>query len=103
MYAITKNEAILHFRNKAKADVPFEDFWNLRYENGIEEKELFGERLEKVYEGVENLEGDQKEIFIEKYYKGKKIKDISIERGLNENTVKSKLNYARKKIKVIMS
>ncbi len=47
---------------------------------------------------ISNLSEEQKEALILFYYKEMSVKDIAKEKGVSENTIKSRLNYARKKV-----
>ena len=69
-------------------------------ENLIPEDALDNEAKRKIIlEIISNLPDNQKECVMMFYYSEMSVKDIAVALGVSEGTVKSRLNYARQKIK----
>ena len=60
------------------------------------------ERKRIVREALEQLSGEEKEIFIRYYYLYETTVEIAARLGLNGNTVKSKLKRGRKKLQAFL-
>ena len=71
-------------------------------EMGVEEAFIQKEALQEIYNLVMKMKSPDKEIFMNYYAKELSIKEISTMFRLNENTVKTKLRRARKKVQNIL-
>ena len=68
-----------------------------------EEAYLRAERIRKVREGIMKLDGEQRELIIMRDMNGMSYAEIASTLGLNEGTVKSRLNRARSALKKILT
>ena len=68
-----------------------------------EEAYLRAERIQKVREGIMKLDGEQRQLIIMRDMNGMSYAEIATVLGLNEGTVKSRLNRARSALKKILT
>lgn len=102
LVGITKNLIKNYFgKNYKKFEINnIEDEENLIFENSdislnIERKEI----SEKILKILEKIGEEEKEIFLDFYFEGRKIKEISIKHNFSEAKIKTKLHRLRKKIR----
>ncbi len=101
--AIARNKAISWLR-KRREETPEGDELILWAPGGVEPEAeaIRGELRGMLLEAVQEMEEEERDIFIRYYYRYRKINEISDELGLNPSTVKTKLARGRKKLKRIL-
>jgi RNA polymerase sigma-70 factor (ECF subfamily) len=72
-------------------------------ESNPEEAYLRAERTQKVREGIMKLDYEQRQMIVMRDMNGMSYADIASALGLNEGTVKSRLNRARSALKKILT
>ena len=77
-----------------------EEISNLDYREIKEDSE---ERYNKLLELISQLPENQQELLHQKYFKNKKIKEISQETGLSEGNIRTSLSRAYSKLKDLIA
>lgn len=72
-------------------------------ESNPEEAYLRAERIQKVREGIMKLDDEQRQMIVMRDMNGMSYADIAKALGMNEGTVKSRLNRARSALKKILT
>lgn len=98
-------------RNKAKnklrqigRDLPLEDdLLELPGQDGPETALIRTEERVLVRRAVEEMPGQDREIFLRHYYHAQTVREISQEMALNESTIKTRLRRGRMKLKEILT
>ena len=72
-------------------------------ESNPEQAYLRDERIQKVREGIMKLDEEQRQMIVMRDMNGMSYADIASALGLNEGTVKSRLNRARSALKKILT
>lgn len=96
---ITKNLIKLKYR-QIKFDFNIDNYENKLITNlSIEENFEISESNNIVEKTLENMQKEDKDIFIMYYYNSKKIKEISKTLNISESKVKTKLHRIRKRLR----
>lgn len=98
---ITKNLYNKKIRNRKK-NMNLDDYQNILFEESTEVKVEKTERENMISMIVNNMEKEDKNIFLLYYYNSKTMKEIAKILNIKETKVKSRLFRIRKKIKKIM-
>ena len=99
---LKKKKAILFSDMKAEeedTDIDFEDDSASAWQVNPQEKMEYTETQRLVREILDSLSDEQRMVTLMYYFEQLSVKEIAETLGCSENTVKSRLNYARKKIK----
>ncbi len=99
LYGAVKNKCLNYLR-----DMKVRDKHNLLYLEAILNSDNKIDWIEpeigrKIKEAIDKLPERMKEIITQKYLQGKKINEISENLDISENTVKTQLNRAKRKLK----
>lgn len=107
MFMIAKNKTIRYLDKTKKEVLLSEDgqgIFELQYETDIDllPQELLDskENQRMILDILESLPKEQKEVIYLRYYNGLSVKQIAEKLNISDGTVKSRLNYGRKKIQV---
>ncbi|MBO7229090.1 MAG: sigma-70 family RNA polymerase sigma factor [Bacteroidales bacterium] len=90
----------IDYLRKHKKEVLEEEISNLDYREIKEDSE---ERYNKLLELISQLPENQQELLHQKYFKNKKIKEISQETGLSEGNIRTSLSRAYSKLKDLIA
>ena len=104
VWKIARNKYYLWARSKhiSLENMGCDDISELEIENGemtAEEIYILNEDLASLRRELAFISKEYREIIVPYYIEDKKLKDIALSLNLSEGTVKSKLFYARKKLK----
>lgn len=105
IYSIAKFRMIGYFR-KNKEVLQNDNFEQLDIEDtGLlaEEEMLITEKNEQLIENIGKLSDKHREVIELVYFRELSIKDISAMLGVSDNTIKTRMFYARKHLKAILS
>lgn len=97
--SIARNTAKNRLNGLGRSELPLNDEIIIINDNKVEEKVLHRELSNLLNESISKLNEPDKEIMIRYYFYYQKVKDISRELNINENTVKTKLYRSRIKLK----
>ena len=90
----------IDYLRKHKKEVSEEEILNLDYSEIKEDSE---ERYNKLLELISQLPENQQELLHQKYFKNKKIKEISQETGLSEGNIRTSLSRAYSKLRELIT
>lgn len=90
----------IDYLRKHKKEILEEEFLNLDYSEIKEDSE---ERYNKLLELISQLPKNQQELLHQKYFKNKKIKEISQETGMSEGNIRTSLSRAYSKLRDLIS
>jgi len=102
MYRIAHNHAMDHFRREQPiANTPAEDMADKQA--GPDERMSAENRRQSLVAAIENLPAEQKDTLMLKLEAGLDLQTIADVTGVNRETAKSRLRYAVKKMKQVMT
>jgi RNA polymerase sigma-70 factor (ECF subfamily) len=102
MYRIAHNHVMDHFRREQPvADTPAEDVAD--NQAGPDERISAQSRQKNLLAAIENLPAEQKDTLMLKLETGLDLQTIADVTGVNKETAKSRLRYAVKKLRQVMS
>ena len=90
----------IDYLRKHKKEVSEEEILNLDYSEIKEDSE---ERYNKLLELISQLPENQQQLLHQKYFKNKKIKEISQETGLSEGNIRTSLSRAYSKLRELIT
>lgn len=90
----------IDYLRKHKKEVVEEEILNLDYSEIKEDSE---ERYNKLLELISQLPENQQQLLHQKYFKNKKIKEISQEIGLSEGNIRTSLSRAYSKLRELIT
>ncbi len=90
----------IDYLRKHKKEVVEEEILNLDYSEIKEDSE---ERYNKLLELISQLPENQQQLLHQKYFKNKKIKEISQETGLSEGNIRTSLSRAYSKLRELIT
>lgn len=110
---VARNTALDFLRKKKRIPYEIMGLWeadwdvelaleDVRVENQPEHAIVQKELCQMVQKVLEKLPGKQRECAILFYFRQKSIREIAAHTGCSENTVKSRLHYARKKLQATL-
>lgn len=86
-----------------KAPILYRMHYNEQYDlDGFEVTSFTGEDFvasHEIMDAIQNLPDEQKEVIMLYYFEDLSVKEIASDLNISENTVKSRLKYAREKLK----
>ena len=98
--AIAKNTTKNKLR-KANKEVSFEENMIVTEKNS-EESYYINEQLNLVHNALQEMDEDDRRLFLMYYYENKKIKEISESEDIKASAIKTKLHRIRKKLKKLL-
>lgn len=102
IYKITINTARNMFRQK-KATLLLQEAWEEASPDSVEDDMLGREARNALWQAVNRLNLQSREVIVLHYYCGLTLKEIAGVLGVPQGTCKSRLNYALKKLKQKMA
>ena len=102
MYRIAYNHVIDHFRReRPTADTHVEEIFD--HQAGPEEQFSTEDRKQRLVMAINDLPAEQKDTLLLKLEAGLDLQTIAEVTGVNQETAKSRLRYAVKKLKQVMA
>jgi RNA polymerase sigma-70 factor, ECF subfamily len=107
LYRVAHNHVIDHFRKTQYAyqqdcEVESEEL-PAPYQDQPERRAELGQQARLLVDTVESLPVEQRQVFLLKEEAGMSISDIAEVLGINAETVKSRMRYAVKKLRFVLS
>ncbi|MCK5726101.1 MAG: sigma-70 family RNA polymerase sigma factor [Thiotrichaceae bacterium] len=105
MHSIARNKLIDFLRKNASSKID-KDLLKIAMEESAPAADaglVEEQRDQQLIRHMDKLSADHREVLFLSYFKELSVKDISITLSISDNTVKTRLFYARKKFKKILS
>lgn len=100
LYAIARNEVLLHYRNEKKAQIISLDDASIKHMGEDTETDLL-EHLPTLKKALDELDTEESEIITLKYFEGRSHKEISEILDISETNAKVKMHRIIKKLRTV--